>query len=475
MGTCNFKLCNKKECGLETTAGSSKCDLHHKKEFNGNSDVYLIKNYIKLSLRNRDYVDLSGLKFIDFIFDSELLGSNRELHFELSYFKNCKFTNLKINKNIFFSIAVFIDTYFNQVEFKCNHIAFNDSRFEGDYCPFSNCYFQAKEEISFSATEFKINVIPFFDTQLVSPKVDFSRCYFESNRLSIRLAPHPVLHPEIEIAPRIFGDRSLVISSNDISFDRLNYSNNFELIQFLKEKDHYSELELTLINFSSMNSAVFINVNLKETYFLYSVIDSIRFIKTTWELDNKRKIIYDEIKPFEDKDITLHLRDLIELYIQLKKNYEQNHNYIDAGDWHYREMELRKKEAKQEEKQFYNFGLWVYKLISEYGENYKRPFWIIVILASLFPIVYMVIGFQDSNGELYYRFSLEFFTVDGFLTALSDYGKNLLFSLRTMAFMTGKELQGQNIYFKTVHFIQSFITVILVPLFLLALRRKFKR
>jgi len=484
MGTCNFELSDGSLCGLPCHIDSHEgiyetCKFHSTSNLRFlNDPVYykLLKEYV--NEKDRKFIDLSKLQFIDFTFKSEIFSNNLDLHFDLTYFKNCNFSNLKIRRDISFNFSIFDETSFNEVKIKCNNINFNGSQFKGAYSPFTNCCFQANKEILFSSTEFRLNITPFLCTQLISPKVDFSRCYVESKRLSIRLAPHPDLHKEFEVAPRIFDDRSLVISSNDISFDRMLYSNNFELIQFLKEKDHFSRLELTLINFSSMNSAVFINVNLKETYFLYSVIDSIRFIKTTWEIRDKvRKIIYDEIEPFKDEDFTPRLRDLIELYIQLKKNYEQSHNYIDAGDWHYREMELRREDAKEKVwKGAVSFlSLSFYRSVSEYGENYLRPLLILFFLALFFPISYLIMGIRNSDIQIYHNICYINFLPFNICTFLIDYSHAFLFSLRAMTFQLSKDIYLENAGVKFVYTIQLLSTLIFVPLFLLALRRKFKR
>ncbi len=95
-----------------------------------------------------------------------------------------------------------------------------------------------------------------------------------------------------------------------------------------------------------MKSVAFIEANLSKVIFTYSVIDSVNFINCEWareEKGEKRKFVYDAVNPAKD----VSKWELLRQYIQLKKNFENQKDFVGTGDWSYREMECRKKLAKE--------------------------------------------------------------------------------------------------------------------------------
>jgi hypothetical protein len=107
---------------------------------------------------------------------------------------------------------------------------------------------------------------------------------------------------------------------------------------------------------------------------------------------------------------------IAELYQQLKKNYDARADYWTAGDFHYGEMEMKRLSLKPAgripkfllgrllgEDRMNNVGRWLYqrvglvawyKYASEYGESYVRPFlWLLVVLA-VFGLLYPLCGLR---------------------------------------------------------------------------------
>lgn len=88
-----------------------------------------------------------------------------------------------------------------------------------------------------------------------------------------------------------------------------------------------------------------------------------------------------------------------ELYQQLKKNYDGRGDYWTAGDFHYGEMEM-KRLASPRRNWFLrwwhqNLGLvaW-YKYFSDYGESYVKPILRLVIVLALFSLIYPACGLR---------------------------------------------------------------------------------
>ena len=103
----------------------------------------------------------------------------------------------------------------------------------------------------------------------------------------------------------------------------------------------------------------------------------------------KRLAVYDEIenlkrlKSERDKDkakkIKISFIDEERIYRDLKNNYQNDKDWERAGDFHYGEKEMRRKNPNTD--LIHRFFLTLYWILSGYGERYLRPlFWTIFIL-----------------------------------------------------------------------------------------------
>jgi hypothetical protein len=100
---------------------------------------------------------------------------------------------------------------------------------------------------------------------------------------------------------------------------------------------------------------------------------------------------------------------------QLKRNFEEKGNYIDAGDFHYSEMEMRRfselygSDSREKKKITFWHRLSIlsaYKMLSGYGECPGRAFLILMISLVIFSWMHLFAGF-NLNGELIkYKLSL---------------------------------------------------------------------
>lgn len=189
-----------------------------------------------------------------------------------------------------------------------------------------------------------------------------------------------------------------------------------------------------------------------------------------------------------------------ELYQKLKKNYDGHTEYRVAGDFHYGEMEMRRKECLHKNKAFgwlqYNFGVltW-YKYISAYGESYLRPGVLLTLALVVFTFLYPLVGLHrdasragtpgavsvcsaglpSENMTYWSPFQCAGDNGSASLAIgdlLLDSG---LTSLEVAAFQKSLLYEPSDRRGRLVAITETAITSSLIALFLLAVRRQFKR
>jgi len=140
------------------------------------------------------------------------------------------------------------------------------------------------------------------------------------------------------------------------------------------------------VKFEAPEKVRFMNVNLANTSFYCSNIEKISFENVKFKeiliFATKRKCLADEFWeerhiPIKDKtpeEIAQGQKDFYAqmeiLYCRFKRNFEEQRNYHGAGDFHFGEMEMRRKQQ----------SWWLqiltltlpYKLISGYGQKWGR-------------------------------------------------------------------------------------------------------
>ena len=251
-----------------------------------------------------------------------------------------------------------------------------------------------------------------------------------------------------------------------------------DLFKFSPKIGENVELNFAYSNFEKPERVVFGNINLSKASFLYvQGLEKVRFTNVTWSRTGKfikRFCIYDEIllregkienilkniKKKLDEDILeqeMTLREAIaQAYRQLRMAYESMFLYPEAGDFYIGEMEMkrlnavfRKKPVKNRLLRFLiqNFSLTAfYKYLSYYGECYWLPLlWMLSI----------ILGF---SGLYYYRYDLTWYQAieNSFSTFFQMPPSNSKISLLAIAF-------------------ERLLGLIFTALFILALRRKFKK
>jgi uncharacterized protein YjbI with pentapeptide repeats len=95
------------------------------------------------------------------------------------------------------------------------------------------------------------------------------------------------------------------------------------------------------VTFGQPEKVVFRSVYLGKCLFLNTNLTKIEIADVQWGKSNNRGIIYDE--EYKDTEEGKNYALIEKVYSQLKKNLEDSRNYIYAGDFHYGEMDMKRK------------------------------------------------------------------------------------------------------------------------------------
>ncbi len=194
---------------------------------------------------------------------------------------------------------------------------------------------------------------------------------------------------------------------------------------------------------------------------------------------------------------------IAEIYQQLKKNYDDRMDYWAAGDFHYGEMEMKRLSSSHRNATLRwlhrNLGLiaW-YKYASEYGESYLLPvLWLVLVLAA-FTLLYPVTGLRydasrnPSGVATLTQPKLQISPTTSLTYAqpfhagseesnrkwrarLSLVGNSLMTTLYVAAFQKDLAYEPSYPWGRALALAEVLLTSTLVALFLLAVRRQFRR
>ena len=109
--------------------------------------------------------------------------------------------------------------------------------------------------------------------------------------------------------------------------------------------------------------------------------------------------IYDQTQDQKEKERAgLRLEKTRNVYNRLKKHFETEHDYEQAGDFHYREMELRRKVPANGWDRWF---LRIYGTIGDYGESYPKLFFWLSVFTLGFPALVATLAgrFGWGNGD----------------------------------------------------------------------------
>jgi hypothetical protein len=221
------------------------------------------------------------------------------------------------------------------------------------------------------------------------------------------------------------------------------------------------------------------------------------------ELDLSQEVTR-ALLPQEDEAGDRNYALIAELYQQLKKNYDDKRDYWTAGDFHYGEMEMKRLSSHRRNPILRwlhrHLGLvaW-YKYASDYGESYVKPFLRLLLVLALFTFIYPACGLHRVSSEKgspsrpaaqtsspstnadeisYAKFS-EFLTAhpNGKLRGtVSFFVQSAMTSVSVASLRRDfADYEPRSVSGRFAALIEFLLTSTLVALFLLAVRRQFRR
>ncbi len=157
------------------------------------------------------------------------------------------------------------------------------------------------------------------------------------------------------------------------------------------------------------------------------------------------------------------------LYRELKQNHEDRRDYARAGDFHYGEKEMQRRNPQTPRS--LRFFLWLYWRASGYGVCWLRPLvWALVLwVASTGAYLWSRGLLPKSAGAQASS------TAPLTITAVGDWLRAAVYSLRVMTFLRPDDLTLNGLDAITVHTIDSLLGPLFLGLFALAISQRLKR
>ncbi len=152
----------------------------------------------------------------------------------------------------------------------------------------------------------------------------------------------------------------------------------------------------------------FQDVDLSNVCFTYADVTDVDFVNVTWA--KKRSGLGSRLRVAEEELIgrwEVTYEGVAQLYCRLRRNYESNYRFIEAGDFFIGEMEMRRLnvDTRFKNRAVKNGVLWlkrnlsllaIYKYLSLYGESYHR----LTVLAISIILSFAAINWLTGGYEL---------------------------------------------------------------------------
>jgi hypothetical protein len=131
----------------------------------------------------------------------------------------------------------------------------------------------------------------------------------------------------------------------------------------------------------------FANVDLSNCRLVGNPIDTMQLNNVKWHEQEGRAVLYDE-RMFEvESSLTKNIK---EAYQVLKEKYRQMGDHVTSGDFHYGEMQMKRREYGRI-RRFLGLEAWYYYL-SGYGTNPKLAALWLVLIILLFTLLFNLFG-----------------------------------------------------------------------------------
>jgi hypothetical protein len=256
-----------------------------------------------------------------------------------------------------------------------------------------------------------------------------------------------------------------------------------------------------LAKFSKPGEIVFDDVDLRHALFHNSDVSQVWFTASVrWgkRKDNRGLVVIDEtifLKPYLDEELQrdgqLDHRAVAQIYQQLKKNYDSRLDYWTANEFHFGEMEMKRLAVPAAGRLLWLRQWWhprlsfvaLYRWASDYGNSYGKPLlWLLAILLAatlMFPITGLELkqAISASSASVTYSsvWNRQDSWTNNFWAEAKLIGKSGITAIDTATFQRTPEYTPVYPRGRVVAIVETLLTSSLFALFLLAIRRQFRR
>ncbi|HEY1255014.1 MAG TPA: pentapeptide repeat-containing protein, partial [Terracidiphilus sp.] len=397
---------------------------------------------------------------------------------EVNFMQDANFSGATFKHDAYFINAIFtqkanfnITTFTQEATFK--HVIFEQKAM----------FFKATftQNANFSIASFKQDAI--FSQTTFTLKADFSVTTFKRNANFERTEFHETV---------------------DWSRSRFLDQAEFRHTKFLSIESKVPSAVFSLADFSQPGEVVFENVDFSRTLFHNCDVSEVCFNSSVHWTERKghRGLAVFEEEILLDPEFT-YLQKLYgsidhgaveQIYHQLQKNYDSRLDYRKANDFHYGEMEMKRlavpvsrwpRWPRRWQHRKWNFVA-LYRWASDYGNSYRKPLWwllgIVLGTALLFPITGLewkqpkpgnaVTNTIVTYGEVWNQqdtWTNNLWTVGKLI------GKSGITAVDTATFQRNPEYTPVYPWGRILGILETLLTSSLFALFLLAIRRQFRR
>lgn len=435
-------------CQKKTWEGSNEFCIFHDPSLG--RDVGLFKEMLDAQVE----AEIRRYDFVGYYFPEEWDFNEKDFQFDAD------FRNATFQGDVDFAQANFQgDVDFTDATFQ-GDVDFRKANFQGDAdfrrATFQDAYFM---DSGYQGTaDFKYAVFQsahFMDTRFHGDS-EFKGARFQYAGFT-GVSFHKVHFEEARFQYAVFGDSTLehacfthaIFQTADFSGARSDYLGfmgatfrgdaNFKgtIVQVVDftEASFSGKVELILENVQGVNFryAEFlfrchVTADLSGALFHRSFIENVAFVNCDWP-DNH--VIYEE-EHMKEEGLKLSFRELETIYRDLKQNMENHGDYVTAGEFYYREMEMRRKGASEKRR------LWLemYRFLAGYGEKpylvIRNSFLVILLAAVLFFFCGVArVGTELPLGEKpdIINYSIHSLTLN--VETLKDFGYCMYYSIVT--------------------------------------------
>ena len=253
-----------------------------------------------------------------------------------------------------------------------------------------------------------------------------------------------------------------------------------------------------LANLSDPHKIIFDDVDLSRALFHNCDVSEVWFTSSVrWAKRGSHGVaVFEESIPLEyatglQRDGERDYRAIAQIYQQLKKNYDSRLDYWTANEFHFGEMEMKRLATPTEGRllwlrrrmhRWLSLTAW-YRYASDYGNSYQKPIlWLLGVLllfALLFPLPGVGLrqtGATTTGAGTYSSVWQASRSMKQNLQEESKLvGKSMLVAVDTATFQRNPEYAPAYPWGRVLAIAETLLTSTLFGLFLLAIRRQFRR